>query len=114
MNPANEYVADFVAHMNPLGVLTAADIMAPLDRSKVAAQDRMLGERQAQHADPAGDGAMARNGGEVGVVENGSRRRLRLGRRRRARPAQAPPETGLAGARLPRSRSAETAISRRR
>ena len=26
-HPANEYVADFVAHMNPLGVLTARDVM---------------------------------------------------------------------------------------
>jgi glycine betaine/proline transport system ATP-binding protein len=26
-NPANDYVADFVAHMNPLGVLTARDVM---------------------------------------------------------------------------------------
>ncbi len=26
-NPADEYVADFVAHMNPLGVLTARDVM---------------------------------------------------------------------------------------
>lgn len=30
-NPANDYVADFVANMNPLGVLTAADVMEPLD-----------------------------------------------------------------------------------
>lgn len=28
-NPVNEYVADFVAHMNPLGVLTARDVMDP-------------------------------------------------------------------------------------
>ena len=28
-NPANGYVADFVAHMNPLGVLTARDVMTP-------------------------------------------------------------------------------------
>jgi glycine betaine/proline transport system ATP-binding protein len=28
-NPADAYVADFVAHMNPLGVLTAADVAAP-------------------------------------------------------------------------------------
>lgn len=28
-NPANDYVEDFVAHMNPLGVLTARDVMAP-------------------------------------------------------------------------------------
>ena len=27
--PENDYVADFVAHMNPLGVLTAADVMEP-------------------------------------------------------------------------------------
>ena len=26
-SPANDYVADFVAHMNPLGVLTARDVM---------------------------------------------------------------------------------------
>ncbi len=28
-NPSSDYVADFVAHMNPLGVLTARDAMAP-------------------------------------------------------------------------------------
>ena len=28
-NPVSDYVADFVAHMNPLGVLTARDVMAP-------------------------------------------------------------------------------------
>lgn len=28
-NPSNGYVAEFVAHMNPLGVLTARDVMAP-------------------------------------------------------------------------------------
>ena len=27
--PADDYVADFVAHMNPLGVLTARDVMGP-------------------------------------------------------------------------------------
>jgi glycine betaine/proline transport system ATP-binding protein len=31
--PANQYVADFVAHMNPLGVLRAADVMAAGDRA---------------------------------------------------------------------------------
>ena len=29
-NPSNEYVADFVAHMNPLGVLCAQDVMEPI------------------------------------------------------------------------------------
>lgn len=28
-NPANDYVADFVAHMNPLGVFCARDVMDP-------------------------------------------------------------------------------------
>ncbi|MFB2532255.1 choline ABC transporter ATP-binding protein [Paracoccus sp. p4-l81] len=28
-NPANAYVADFVAHMNPMGVLTAQDVAEP-------------------------------------------------------------------------------------
>ncbi|MGC3936795.1 choline ABC transporter ATP-binding protein [Roseobacter sp. EG26] len=28
-NPVNDYVADFVAHMNPLGVLRASDVMEP-------------------------------------------------------------------------------------
>ncbi|WP_370401107.1 choline ABC transporter ATP-binding protein [Sulfitobacter sp. JB4-11] len=31
-NPASEYVADFVANMNPLGVLTARDVMMPQDK----------------------------------------------------------------------------------
>jgi glycine betaine/proline transport system ATP-binding protein len=30
-HPANDYVADFVAHMNPLGVLCARDVMEPAD-----------------------------------------------------------------------------------
>ncbi|MEJ2001522.1 MAG: choline ABC transporter ATP-binding protein [Maritimibacter sp.] len=33
-NPVNEYVADFVAHMNPLGVLTAHDMMVPVQETK--------------------------------------------------------------------------------
>jgi len=31
LNPATPYVAEFVAHMNPLAVLRAADVMAPAD-----------------------------------------------------------------------------------
>jgi len=33
-SPADEYVADFVAHMNPLGVLTAGDVMEPGNAGK--------------------------------------------------------------------------------
>ncbi|MEY8828972.1 choline ABC transporter ATP-binding protein [Sedimentitalea sp. XS_ASV28] len=35
--PANDYVADFVAHMNPLGVLCARDVMEPVGDSVPAA-----------------------------------------------------------------------------
>jgi glycine betaine/proline transport system ATP-binding protein len=28
-NPVSDYVAEFVSHMNPLGVLTARDVMVP-------------------------------------------------------------------------------------
>ena len=49
-NPATEYVAEFVAHMNPLGVLTAEDVMHPLQgtetgpaiRQKAPLRDVML------------------------------------------------------------------------
>lgn len=34
LNPANEYVAQFVAHMNPLNVLTGDALMTPLSRFK--------------------------------------------------------------------------------
>lgn len=32
LNPTNQYVADFVAHMNPLNVLTAQAIMTPVEQ----------------------------------------------------------------------------------
>jgi glycine betaine/proline transport system ATP-binding protein len=35
-NPVSDYVADFVAHMNPLGVLTARDVMEPGTASATA------------------------------------------------------------------------------
>ncbi|MEX0582219.1 MAG: ATP-binding cassette domain-containing protein, partial [Sneathiella sp.] len=39
-NPANEYVADFVGHMNPLNVLRARSLMTPFD--KIPASDDEL------------------------------------------------------------------------
>ncbi|MEO1686427.1 MAG: ATP-binding cassette domain-containing protein, partial [Pseudomonadota bacterium] len=37
--PATEYVADFVQHMNPLGVLRARDVMSPVAEPVAAALD---------------------------------------------------------------------------
>ncbi|MCQ0987679.1 choline ABC transporter ATP-binding protein [Jiella marina] len=37
LRPADDYVADFVAHMNPMNVLTASDVMKPVDKADGAA-----------------------------------------------------------------------------
>ncbi len=64
-NPSNDYVADFVAHMNPLGVLCARDVMRPVtttptitvpaDETIQSVMDQITG-----------------TGAPVGVTENGS------------------------------------------
>lgn len=40
-NPSSEYVADFVSHMNPLGVLTAKDVMIELNTEGTASKHRI-------------------------------------------------------------------------
>lgn len=71
LNPANDYVAEFVAHMNPLGVLRVGDIMAAFSREDLrnarpfAATARP--ETPVRHVMQA----IARNAGDVGVVDNG-------------------------------------------
>ncbi|SEW23663.1 glycine betaine/proline transport system ATP-binding protein [Cognatiyoonia koreensis] len=63
-NPANGYVADFVAHMNPLGVLCARDVAEPLNSSPdvIVAPDTDIRDVMEQ----IGDGDSI-----VGVSENG-------------------------------------------
>ncbi|MBV2144054.1 choline ABC transporter ATP-binding protein [Falsochrobactrum sp. TDYN1] len=70
LQPANEYVANFVAHMNPLGVLRAGDIMTPFDRTAqprpfaaTARRETLIQEIMSAVADSSGD---------VGIVENGA------------------------------------------
>lgn len=64
--PETEYVADFVAHMNPLGVLCARDVMEPLqgETGPDVAPDATIQEvmEAAQGHDQA-----------VGVIEDGER-----------------------------------------
>ena len=57
--------------MNPLGVLTAADIMVPLDRSRSA--DRPFAAT-ARPETPVREvmQAVAKNNGDVGVVDKGA------------------------------------------
>ncbi len=63
-NPANEYVADFVAHMNPLGVLCARDVMEPAKatpKQTVGPDELIQKVMERVHA----------TGNPVGVIEDG-------------------------------------------
>jgi glycine betaine/proline transport system ATP-binding protein len=42
LNPVDDYVADFVAHMNPMQVLRAREIMSPLDGKASVIEGRQL------------------------------------------------------------------------
>lgn len=69
--PANDYVAEFVAHMNPLNVLTAEDAMAPLaqtsDDSRFAGMAQLATPlRKVMETLAEGDGS-----GQVAVAEKG-------------------------------------------
>ncbi len=61
--PASPYVADFVAHMNPMGVLTARDVMEPGDTSGAPGVDPDLAVREVM--------ARLRDEAELSVSENG-------------------------------------------
>lgn len=45
LNPANGYVADFVAHMNPLKVLTGGSLMTPLEKLRREGEQILLDQR---------------------------------------------------------------------
>jgi len=64
-NPVSEYVADFVAHMNPLGVLTARDVM---EKGEASATSHVLAAET-----PVKDimGLMSQGVTEMVVTENG-------------------------------------------
>ena len=64
-NPVNEYVADFVANMNPLGVLSARDVMAPLMATPEITVDVDISVREAMQKMIGSDAA-------VGVLEDGA------------------------------------------
>jgi glycine betaine/proline transport system ATP-binding protein len=71
--PATDYVAEFVAHMNPLAVLTAADVMQPLTGGetgpvvppKTAIRDVMLALQAAGDATLIVQGAQGQPMGRI-------------------------------------------------
>ena len=70
-NPANQYVADFVQHMNPITMLTAMDVMS----QGVSRTSPVTGvSATAKPTTPLIDilDAMSRQPGSIGVVDNGA------------------------------------------
>ncbi|MFC4625729.1 choline ABC transporter ATP-binding protein [Daeguia caeni] len=70
LRPSNQYVADFVAHMNPLNVLRAGDIMTPLDRSAPPRPFAATARPETYVRDLMQ--AVAATSGDVGIVDNGT------------------------------------------
>ncbi len=73
-NPVSVYVADFVAHMNPLGVLTAQDVMEAGTTDTAASVDAQAPVKQvmALLAKGAAELAVTQNGARIGVVRAAS------------------------------------------
>ena len=63
--PANEYVADFVAHMNPLGVLCARDMVEPAEGTPAETID-------ADDTIGSAIDTILEGGTAIGVVEDGA------------------------------------------
>jgi glycine betaine/proline transport system ATP-binding protein len=73
-NPVSEYVAEFVAHMNPLSVLTARDVMVPgtSDGSLAVEAETPVKEIMAAMRDGAAEIAVTENGTQIGVLRAGA------------------------------------------
>ncbi|MCU0899472.1 MAG: choline ABC transporter ATP-binding protein [Cypionkella sp.] len=73
-NPVNDYVQDFVAHMNPLSVLTARDVMVPGETSAAQAVEAETPVRDimAMIRDGAGEIAVTEHGARIGVLRAGA------------------------------------------
>ncbi|MFD1199333.1 choline ABC transporter ATP-binding protein [Brucella gallinifaecis] len=70
LHPSDQYVTDFVAHMNPLGVLQAGDIMTPFDRNAAPRPFAATARRETLVRELMN--AVADSSGDVGIVENGA------------------------------------------
>ncbi|WP_103332691.1 choline ABC transporter ATP-binding protein [Pseudotabrizicola formosa] len=73
-NPVDAYVQDFVAHMNPLSVLTARDVMVAGETvaTLAVAPDTPVREIMAMIRDGAGEMAVEEHGARIGVLRAGA------------------------------------------
>lgn len=72
-SPSNDYVADFVQHMNPLGVLTAKDVMrAASGKPTTATVDAAIMVREVMELlkDGSGNIAVTENGTVIGEIDS--------------------------------------------
>ncbi|TCU17122.1 choline ABC transporter ATP-binding protein [Rhizobium sullae] len=69
-NPADQYVADFVQHMNPINMLTAQDVMQPGLGHAAGASVSATARAETPLIDILD--ALSRQPGSIGVVENGA------------------------------------------
>ncbi|MGQ0610135.1 MAG: choline ABC transporter ATP-binding protein [Paracoccaceae bacterium] len=72
-NPVNDYVADFVAHMNPLGVLTARDVMVPGQAgagARAAAARTAVRDIMQMMAEGVDEIAVVEHGKALGVIRS--------------------------------------------
>jgi glycine betaine/proline transport system ATP-binding protein len=69
-NPVSDYVADFVAHMNPLSVLTARDVMEPehTDATDAVDAETPVKEIMAAMRDGIAELAVTEGGKRIGVL----------------------------------------------
>jgi glycine betaine/proline transport system ATP-binding protein len=72
--PADQYVADFVQHMNPIAMLTAGDVMRPGVTGTTGVTGTAGVTATARSNTPLVDilDALSRQPGTIGVVENGA------------------------------------------
>ncbi len=69
-NPADQYVADFVQHMNPITMLTAQDVMQPGLGHAAGSTVSATARAETPLVDILD--ALARQPGSIGVVDNGA------------------------------------------
>jgi len=66
--PATDYVAEFVAHMNPLGVLCARDVMEPASASHATTVSPDASVREVMKAASSGPVSVLENGQMLGQI----------------------------------------------
>jgi glycine betaine/proline transport system ATP-binding protein len=71
-SPTNEYVSDFVANMNPIGMLAARDVMTPGKPDAARGQSPLSASVTPDTPLAEVMDALAKRNGTIGVIDNGA------------------------------------------